>query len=315
MTRVVFMGTPAFAVPSLKALLDMPGFEVVAVCTQPDRPSGRGNRLTACPVKEVAAARGVPALQFERIRRQEGLDALRALKPDLFVTAAFGQILSQKILDIPKLGTVNVHASLLPKYRGPAPINWCIIEGETVAGVTTMLTDAGIDTGAMLMRREVAIGPDETAGELTARLSETGAALLTETLSGPFSPVPQNEAEATRQPMLTKETGLIDWTQAAARVRNLVRGVDPWPGAYTFVPGLGALKIWKTAETDGAGAPGEVLYADGKRGMAVACGEGAIQILELQAPNGRRMPAGDYLRGHPIRAGLILKPEDADAKI
>lgn len=312
--RIVFMGTPAFAVPSLAALLDH-GYEVVAAVTQPDRPSGRGNKLTACPVKELAVSHGVPVLQFERIRRQEGLDALRALSPDLFVTAAFGQILSQKVLDIPQMGTVNVHASLLPAYRGPAPINWCIIEGETDTGVTTMMTDAGIDTGDILLQRQTPIGLEETAGELTERLASLGADLLIETLrrmaDGTCPRIPQDEALASRHPMLDKAHGRIDWTQSATDIANLVRGVNPWPGAWTALPDGGTLKIWQAQAGLGMGEPGQILFADGRRGMAVACGEGALTILEMQAPGSRRMAAADYLRGHPIDSGLRLGMEES----
>lgn len=307
--RIVFMGTPEFAVPSLAALLDA-GYDVVAAVTQPDRPSGRGNRLTACPVKALAVSRGVKVLQFERIRRQEGLDALRALGADLHVTAAFGQILSQKVLDIPRLGTVNVHASLLPGYRGPAPINWCIINGEAETGATTMLTDAGIDTGDMLLQARTPIGPDETAGELSLRLSRLGADLLIETLrrmqAGDLPRIRQDEAMATRHPMLDKQTGRIDWQRSAADIANLVRGTSPWPGAWTTLPDGGMLKIWRAIPVEEAGEAGEALDADGKRGLVVACGQGALQVLELQAPGSRRMAAADYFRGHPVEGGLRL---------
>ncbi len=315
--RVVFMGTPAFAVPPLRALLDA-GYDVAAAVTQPDRPSGRGHKLAACPVKALAVSRGVPVLQFERLRGAEGVAALSALAPDLFVTAAYGQILSQKVLDIPRLGTVNVHASLLPKYRGPAPISWCVIEGETVTGVTTMMTDAGVDTGDILLAEPVPIGPDETAGALTARLAEIGGALLIRTLrrieAGDCPRVPQDHAAATRHPMLKKEHGLIDWTRPAARIVNLARGVDPWPGAWTTLPDGGVLKVWTARAIDPAdaaeAAPGTVLHADAKRGMAVATGAGVLDIVELQAPGAKRMPARDYLRGHPMEAGVMLGVED-----
>ena len=234
--RIVFMGTPEFAVPSLRALLDN-GFEVVGAITQPDRPAGRGHKLTPCPVKLLAQERGVPVYQFERIKNQEGVDCLRALKPDLVVTAAFGQLLSREILEIPQYGTVNVHASLLPQYRGSAPINWCILEGETEAGVTTMLTDAGMDTGDMLLKASTPIGELETAGELTQRLSELGAQLLIDTLkvypNGDLKPTPQDAAEASYQPMLTREMGRIDWTKSAEEIARQVRGLNPWPCAYT----------------------------------------------------------------------------------
>lgn len=313
--RIIFMGTPAFAVPSLTALLDA-GYDVVAAVTQPDRPSGRGKKLTPGPVKELALTRGVEVLQFQRIRREEGLAALGALQPDLFVTAAFGQILSQQVLDIPQLGTVNVHASLLPGYRGPAPINWCIIEGETETGVTTMMTDAGIDTGDILLQSKTTVGLDETAGTLTDRLSALGAELLIETLrrieAGDCPRTPQDEALASYHPMLKKEHGRIDWTQGATAVSNRVRGVNPWPGAWTTLPDGGTLKIWSAKageprnEADRTAAPGTILHADGKNGMAVRCGEGVLDIVELQAPNAKRMAAADYLRGHPITPGTRL---------
>lgn len=306
--KIVFMGTPEFGVPSLNALLDA-GYDVAACCTQPDRPQGRKMTLTACPVKEAALRRGVPVLQFERIRRQEGLDAMRAIKPDLYVTAAFGQILSQKLLDIPTIGTVNVHPSLLPKYRGPAPVNWSIIEGETRTGVTTMMTDAGMDTGDILLVRETDLSPEEDAAMLSDRLSRVGAELLVETIrrieAGDCPRTPQDDEKSYYFPMLTKETGRVDWTRGAQRVVNLVRGVIPWPGAWTEF-GEGVLKIWKARPVQGEGTPGEVLCGDAKNGLVVACGEGAVRIDELQAPGAKRMPAEAYLRGKPIEKGFVL---------
>lgn len=306
--KIVFMGTPEFGVPSLNALLDA-GYDVAACCTQPDRPQGRKMTLTACPVKEAALRRGVPVLQFERIRRQEGLDAMRAIKPDLYVTAAFGQILSQKLLDIPTIGTVNVHPSLLPKYRGPAPVNWSIIEGETHTGVTTMMTDAGMDTGDILLVRETDLSPEEDAAMLSDRLSRVGAELLVETIrrieAGDCPRTPQDDEKSSYFPMLTKETGRVDWMRGAQRVVNLVRGVVPWPGAWTEF-GEGVLKIWKARPVQGEGKPGEVLCGDAKNGLVVACGEGAVRIEELQAPGAKRMPAEAYLRGKPIEKGFVL---------
>lgn len=306
--KIVFMGTPQFAVPSLAALLDA-GYEVAACCTQPDRPQGRHMHLTPCPVKAYAQEHGVPVLQFERIRRQEGLDALRAIAPDLFVTAAFGQILSQKLLDIPRLGTVNVHASLLPFYRGPAPVNWCLICGETKTGVTTMMTDAGVDTGDILLQRETPIAPEEDAGALTLRLSQLGAELLLETLrrieAGDCPRTPQDHAAATRHPMLTKQTGHVDFRRTAQEVCNLVRGVSPWPGAWTEFGG-GVLKIWQARVAQGSGLPGEVLPAGTGQGLVVACGEGAVEITQLQAPGAKRMQAQAYLRGRPVPPGSVL---------
>ena len=303
--RVVFMGTPEFAVPSLKALLDA-GYGVVGVFTQPDRPVGRGHKLAACPVKKLAVERGVPVYQFERLRNEEGLACLRALAPDIVVTAAFGQILSQALLDVPKMGTVNVHASLLPAYRGAAPINWCILNGETRTGVTTMLTDAGVDTGAMLLRRETDIGETETAAELSARLSQLGAELLIETLkgyiAGEIAPTPQDERLASRQPMLKKEMGLIDWTRSAKEIACQARGLDPWPSAYTDYLG-GTLKIYRARPVEGEGDPGTVLRSSAKEGLFVACGEGALEVLEMQAPGGKRMSARAYLAGKKIEPG------------
>ena len=303
--RVVFMGTPEFAVPSLKALLDA-GYAVVGVFTQPDRPVGRGHKLAACPVKKLAVERGVPVYQFERLRNEEGLACLRALAPDIVVTAAFGQILSQALLDVPKMGTVNVHASLLPAYRGAAPINWCILNGETRTGVTTMLTDAGVDTGAMLLRRETDIGEVETAAELSARLSQLGAELLIETLkgyiAGEIAPVKQDERLASRQPMLKKEMGLIDWTRSAKEIACQARGLDPWPSAYTDYAG-GTLKIYRARPAVGEGEPGTVLRSSAKEGLFVACGEGALEVLEMQAPGGKRMSARAYLAGKKIEPG------------
>lgn len=303
--RVVFMGTPEFAVPSLKALLDA-GYAVVGVFTQPDRPVGRGHKLAACPVKKLAVERGVPVYQFERLRNEEGLACLRSLAPDIVVTAAFGQILSQALLDVPKMGTVNVHASLLPAYRGAAPINWCILNGETKTGVTTMLTDAGVDTGAMLLRRETDIGETETAAELSARLSQLGAELLIETLkgyiAGEIAPVKQDERLASRQPMLKKEMGLIDWTRSAKEIACQARGLDPWPSAYTDYAG-GTLKIYRARPAVGEGEPGTVLRSSAKEGLFVACGEGALEVLEMQAPGGKRMSARAYLAGKKIEPG------------
>ena len=315
MARVVFMGTPEFAVPSLDALLDA-GYEVVGAFTQPDRPVGRGHKLAACPVKQRALERSVPVFQYERVRRQEGLDKLRELRPDVVVTAAFGQILSKKLLEVPKFGTVNVHASLLPQYRGAAPINWCIVMGEKVAGVTTMLTDAGIDTGDMLLSRETPIGEMETAGELTERLSHIGAELLIETLEkhlrGEIAPVKQDESKMSHQPMLDKEMARIDWTRSAGEIGCLVRGLNPWPCAFTTLGG-GNLKIYMAAPADmdnGGAAPGTVIESSAKKGLFVACGEGVLEIIEMQAPNAKRMAAKAYLMGKRIDTGIVLGKED-----
>lgn len=304
--RIVFMGTPEFAVPSLKALFELENAEVVGVFTQPDRPVGRGRKVEVTPVKREAEAHGVPVFQFERVRKQEGLDAMRSLKPDIVVTAAFGQILSKKLLEVPRLGTVNVHASLLPKHRGSAPINWSIIQGEKVTGVTTMLTDAGLDTGDMLLKREVEIGENETAGQLTERMSFIGAELLKETLpaywAGEITPIPQKEEEMTYDPMMTKELGRIDWTKSASEIDCLVRGVNPWPGAFSTMNG-DVIKVWlaKKCDETTSQAPGTVIAASAKEGLIVACGNGeTVEIIEMQAPNAKRMTAKAYLSGKKL---------------
>lgn len=305
--RVVFMGTPEFAVPSLKALVKG-GFDIVGVFTQPDRPVGRGHKLAACPVKQCALENNLPVFQFEKVKTPEGVAQLKALEPDVLVTAAFGQILTRELLDIPKRGTVNVHASLLPGYRGSAPINWCILNGEKEAGVTIMLTDAGIDTGDMLQAKSVEIGELETAGELTARLSELGAELLSETLpdylEGKIEPQKQDPEKASYQPMLDKSMGEIDWTKPANVIACQIRGLNPWPCAYTDMEG-GRLKIYlgKAVEYDEDAAPGTVIVSGAKEGLVVRCGEGALEILEMQAPNGKRMAAKAYLMGKKIEKG------------
>ena len=301
--RIVFLGTPDFGVPSLKALVDA-GYEVVGVFTQPDKPKGRGNKMQKSPVKICAEGYGIPVFQPVKIR-VDGVEDLKALKPDLCVTAAFGQILSQEILDIPTIGTVNVHSSLLPKYRGSAPINWAVMEGETVTGVTTMMTDKGLDTGDILMKKEVAILPGETAEELTVRLAPIGAKLLIDTISameaGNCPREKQNEKDASYFPMLKKEMGEIDWTLPAEKIVNLVRGLTPWPGTTFSWDDNETVKVWKaeTAENPGL-EPGKIIAADAKQGLIIAAGQDAVRIIELQAPGGKRMNAKDYLRGHPV---------------
>lgn len=306
------MGTPEFAVPSLKTLHEM-GAEIVGVFTQPDRPVGRGHKIEKTPVKIAAEELGLPVFQFEKVRKQEGLDTVRMLKPDLMVTAAFGQILSKKLLEVPPMGCINVHASLLPKHRGAAPINWSIILGEKVTGVTTMLTDVGLDTGDMLLKREVEIGENETAGELTERLSIVGAELLKETVegyaAGRLEKIKQDEAQMSYEPMLDKTLGMIDWTKNANEIHSLVRGVNPWPGAYTYINGE-TMKIWETAEREGKAEPGTVIEASGKTGLFVGCGDGIIEITQLQMPGGKRMPAKAYLSGKKIEIGTVLGGEN-----
>ena len=309
------MGTPDFAVPSLKALI-REGYEMAGVFTQPDRPKGRGNRLTPSPVKVAAAEAGIPVFQPERIRKT-GTEDLRNLKPDLCVTAAFGQILSQEVLDIPPEGNINVHASLLPKHRGAAPIAHAIMNGDKKAGVTTMMMDAGIDTGDMLLQEETALGESETCGELTERLSLIGAELLIRTIrameAGTLKRIRQNEAEKTYDSMLTKELGRPDWTRSAGEIRGLINGLNPWPCVSVPLDG-GRLKLLRAVGAEGSGEPGTVLRADPKGGLVIACGNGAVRILELQAPGGKQMKAEDYLRGHGIPEGCVLREENPERR-
>ena len=311
--KIVFMGTPEFAVPSLKALCEN-GYDVVGVFTQPDRPKGRGNKVIASPVKQLAVEKGIPVFQPQRIRK-DGVEDLKSLAPDLCVTAAFGQILSQEILDIPRLGTVNVHASLLPRHRGSAPINWAILQGDHTVGVTTMMTDKGIDTGDMLLKAETPYIQGETAGELTIRMAELGAKLLIDTLkameNGTLTRIPQDHENMTYDPMLTKEMGIIDWTHSAADIVNRIHGLNPWPGCSTAVEG-GRLKLLRAEVADGAGQPGEIIVADAKQGLIIAAGEGAVRINQLQAPGGKPMSSKDYLRGHPMTVGTVLKEESVN---
>ena len=304
------MGTPDFAVPSLRALLEN-GYEVVGVFCQPDRPKGRGHKLAACPVKELAQSAGIPVFQPERIKREEGVAMLKGCAPDLCVTAAFGQLLSQEILDIPPLGTINVHSSLLPRHRGSAPINWSIIKGDPVTGVTTMFTDKGMDTGDILLMRETPIGPAENAGELTDRLAVMGAQLLIETIraleAGTLSRIPQDHEAATYEPKMDKELGRIDWSRPAQEIDWLVRGTTPWPGAFTTL-GEQTIKVFELAVLDGAasGAPGEIVAADAKQGLVVSCGDRDVVLTQIQMPGAKRMNARDYLRGHGMETGIRL---------
>lgn len=297
--RIAFMGTPEFAVPSLKALYEA-GHET-AVFTQPDRAKGRGYNVQFPPVKEYALSVGLPVFQFERIKRPEGVAAIREFAPELMVTAAFGQILSAEILSIPTHGCINVHGSLLPKYRGAAPIQAAIINGETVTGITTMLTDVGLDTGDMLMRREVEILPDETYGELYDRLADVGAEVLLETierlLDGTLIRTPQDHSKATKCGTIKKEDALIDFSQPAAAVHNLIRGLNPQPTAYTYLDGK-ILKLWRTKLSD-IEPMGEIgqCTADRKKGLFVRTGDGMLEITELQLQGGKRMDAKTYLNG------------------
>jgi methionyl-tRNA formyltransferase len=299
--RLVFLGTPRFAVPSLEALA-AEGHQIAAVWTQPDRPRGRGRATAASPVKECALRLGLTVHQPERIRRPEEIEAMRALAPRAMVVVGYGQILPRAILDIPPLGIVNVHASLLPKYRGAAPIQWAIARGETVTGVTTMRIDEGLDTGDILLAEETAIGPDETAPELSERLAAMGARLLGPTLrgldTGTLVPRPQDHSLATRAPMLTKEDGRIDWTLTAQEIRDRLRGFDPWPGAYTTFRGR-TLQVTRAAVAPrtARGEPG-ALTVERRRLVAAAGGGTALELIEVQLEGRKRISAEAFINGH-----------------
>ena len=307
------MGTPEFAVPSLEALLRSED-EVVGVVSQPDRPKGRGQTLTAPPVKVVCQRESIPFLQPTKMKEPAFLDALRAWQPDLIAVAAFGRILPPVILELPKKGCINVHGSLLPKYRGAAPIQWAVINGDTETGITTMLMDAGMDTGAMLLQERLPIAPDDTAGTLSPRLAEIGGRLLIETIrrlkDGTLPSTPQDDTQATMAPILKKEHGLIDWQRSARDIANQVRGMSPWPGAYTFANGERWVISRAVAQGD-AGQdqqPGSISQA-GKDGIHVATGGGLLVIQELQPANSKKMTAAQYLAGHSIDQGLILSKD------
>ena len=308
--RIVFMGTPEFAVEPLKALI-REGYEIAGVFTQPDRPKGRGKKTVPGPVKIAAEEAGIPVFQPERIRKT-GVEDLKNLKPDLCVTAAFGQILSQEILDIPPLGNINVHASLLPKHRGAAPIAYAIMNGDRLAGVTTMFMDAGIDTGDILLQENTEIGESETCGELTERLSRIGADLLIRTIrqleAGTLVRYPQRHEEMTYDPMLEKNMGIADFSADHDLVRGRINGLNPWPCVSVPVQGE-RLKLLRAVNCEGSGEAGTVMKADPKSGLIIACGQGAVRILEVQAPGGKRMRAEDYLRGHGIPEGTNLKED------
>ncbi|MDZ4183844.1 MAG: methionyl-tRNA formyltransferase [Desulfuromonadales bacterium] len=305
--RTVFMGTPAFAVPTLDVLLQA-GLNLVGVYTQPDRPKGRGQALAAPPVKEMALRHGIPVFQPQKLRAPEVVEELRALAPDLIVVVAFGQILPKSVLEIPRYGCINVHASLLPKYRGAAPINQAIIDGETETGITTMLMDVGLDTGPMLLKRSLTIGPDETAGELHDRLctlgGETMAATLQELLRGELHPQVQDDSQTCYAAMLKKEDGLINWNQSAQQIHDRIRGLAPWPGTYTELNGE-PLKLFLTRVEAGEGEPGTIL-PPASDAVRIACGNGVLAVRELQLPGKKRLAAADFLRGCPLPVGSRL---------
>ena len=299
--KVVFMGTPDIAATCLKQIL-ADGFQVVAVYTQPDRPKGRGMKMVYSPVKEVALAEGIPVYQPENFRDEEAVQTLAALQPDAIAVVAYGRILPQKVLDIPKLGCVNIHASLLPQYRGSAPYQWAVLDGLKETGVTAQHMAAKMDAGDIIDVAKTPIGENETAGELLDRLAVLGAELLSRTLTkfqnGTAVGTPQDESRVSFAPMLDKSMCPIDWSKPARKVHDHVRGLHPWPVATAQLAGTN-FKIHATRVVEGAGAPGQILALT-KTGLVVACGEGAVEISQLQAEGGKRMAAPDYFRGHPL---------------
>ncbi len=299
--RVVFMGTPDIAATCLKKII-ADGFDVVGVYTQPDRPKGRGMKLVASPVKEVALAADIPVFQPENFRENETVEQLRSLKPDICAVVAYGRILPQRVLDVPTRGCINIHASVLPAYRGSAPYQWAVLDGQKETGVTAMYLCRQMDAGDIIEVSKTPIGPDETAGELLDRLAVLGAALLSKTLTrfaeGEVVGTPQDEALVSYAPMLDKTMCPIDWTRTAQQVHDHVRGLHPWPVATAAIGGT-EFKIHATAIVDGSGEPGAILGLT-KTGLRIACGEGAVEIRSLQAQGGKRMNAPDYFRGHPL---------------
>ncbi len=300
--RLAFLGTPAFAVPTLERCVAA-GHEVLAVVTQPDRPRGRGQQPAAPPVKEAALRLGLPVYQPERVRRPDAVEFLRALAVEAMVVVGYGQIIPQSVIDLAPLGIVNVHASLLPKYRGAGPIQWAIVNGETRTGVTTMRIDAGLDTGDMLLKAETEIGPEETAVDLGRRLAEMGADLLVQTLAGlaagAIVPEKQNSADATYAPLLKKEDGRIDWSLPAAAIHNRVRGLQPWPGAYAAFRGQ-TLHVWRAGvRGQGSGIRGAGTVVS-LRPFAVQCGDGSLELQEVQLEGRKRMPASDFVNGQRV---------------
>lgn len=312
--RVIFMGTPDFSVGTLEALIEA-GHEVVLAVTQPDKPKGRGKSMQFPPVKEAALAHGIEVYQPVRVREQDCIDYLKKYEADIIVVVAFGQILPKEILDMPRYGCVNVHASLLPKYRGAAPIQWAVINGERVTGVTTMRMDEGLDTGDMIMKEEVVLEPEETGGSLFERLAQTGASLCVRTLAavedGTAIYTPQEHGEATHTIMIKKQLGEIAWEKPALELERLIRGLNPWPSAYTHLNGR-TLKIWKAAVAEQGQAeraePGSVVEVR-KDSILVQTGQGLLKLVEVQLEGKKRMTTDAFLRGFTIEAGTRLGKE------
>ncbi len=314
--RVVFMGTPEFAVPTLQHLINSE-CSVVGVVCQPDRPSGRGKKIQCGPVKTVALAQNIPIFQPEKMKAPEFLETLRSWNPDVIVVAAFGRILPQVVLDLPSKGCVNVHGSLLPKYRGAAPIQWAVMNGEAETGVTIMMMDAGLDTGDILEQGVMPILAEDTAGDVASRMAEMGGSLLVSTLqrwvAGSITPQAQNESQSTLAPILKKEDGLLDWSQSASTLANRVRGLSPWPGGYTFVNGE-RWGIWKVQAEEQEGSssacsshihdvPGTIVEAT-KHVIHVQTGYGVLKLIEIQPANKKRMAVSQYVAGHDMTIGM-----------
>ncbi len=304
--RIVFMGTPDFAVPSLQALIDA-GHDVCAVYTQPDKPQGRKQILTAPPVKTLALEHDIPVFQPNTLKNEVEQARLRELAPEVIIVVAYGKLLPKAVLDIPPHGCINVHGSLLPRWRGAAPIQWAVIAGDEMAGVTTMQMAEGLDTGDMLLTYETKVGEKETAGELFDRLAQSGAELLIQTLAklDEITPRPQDDAQSCYAHMLDKQMAVIDWSKSAHEIDCLIRGLNPWPIALTTLSGE-RLKVFAAEKAAGNGEPGTVLEADPKKGLTVACGEGALKLTEIQLVGGKRMKVNDFLRGHAIEVGTKL---------
>ena len=305
--KIIFMGTPDFAAASLEALIDS-RHEIQAVVTQPDKPKGRKGELTPSPVKVVAEEKGIKVYQPLKVRDEEFVETLRAYNPDVIVVVAFGQIIPLSILQMPKFGCVNIHGSLLPKYRGAAPIQWAVLDGEKETGITTILMDEGIDTGDILLKKTIKIDTDETSGSLFDKLMALGAETILETLDelekGCLTPIKQGESPTAYAKMLTKAMGLIVFTKPAKELDCFVRGMDPWPSAYTLLSGK-TLKLWKVRAVEGSGKAGSVIDI-GKESFTIACGEGAIEVLEVQLEGKKRMSAGDFLKGSTLNIGQEL---------
>ena len=310
MKRVLFMGTPDFAVPCLKQIID-DKYTVVGVVTQPDKPKGRGHKMVPPPVKECAVENGIAVFQPETLKNESILEELKSLAPDIIIVVAYGKILPEYILNYPKFGCVNVHASLLPKYRGAGPIQWSVINGEKVTGVTTMYMEKGLDTGDMIMKSETEIGDDETYGELHDRLSLLGAELLSKTMCEIAKCTAKREKQddtlSCYAPMISKETGHIDWSKSGAEILNLIRGTNPWPMSYSLYEGVPMKIIKGILEKDVKGTEGEIIRSD-KSGILVACGDGCgILIKEIQMQGSKRMDVASYLNGHDIKVNTILE--------